>query len=127
MFCTCPANSDKLPDIIDKISLGFTYWSELIIPFMIFFPRRMRRIAFFSLIIFQTLIIMTGNYGFFNLLTIVICVTLIDDQLIEGFTSKWLVASSEVNTVKTPTEKIKIACGVFILACFISSYAILFH
>ena len=110
---------DKLPDIIDKIALGFTYWSELIIPFMIFFPRRMRRIAFFSLIIFQTLIIMTGNYGFFNLLTIVICVTLIDDQLIEGFTSKWLVSFSEVNTVKTPTEKIKIACGVFILACFI--------
>ena len=110
---------DKLPDFIDKIALGFTYWCELIIPFMIFLPRRMRRIAFFSLIIFQALIIMTGNYGFFNLLTIVICVTLIDDQLIEGFSSKWLVASSEINSVKNLTEKIKISSGVFILGCFI--------
>ena len=110
---------DKLPDLFDKIALGFTYWCELIIPFMIFFPRRMRRIAFFSLIIFQTLIIMTGNYGFFNLLTIVICVTLIDDQLIEGFSSKWLVKSSEINSVKNLTETIKIASGIFILTCFI--------
>ena len=110
---------DKLPEVIDKIALGFTYWCELIIPFMIFFPRRMRRIAFFNLIVFQILIIMSGNYGFFNLLTIVICVTLIDDQLIEASTSKWLAASSEINSVKNLTEKIKISSGVVILGCFI--------
>ena len=76
---------DQLPSSIDKMSLIFTYWCELIVPFMIFFPRRIRRIAFFSLVVFQVLIILTGNYGFFNLLTIILCVPLLDDQLISHY------------------------------------------
>tara|TARA_Y100000748_G_scaffold268645_1_gene240296 strand:+ start:1280 stop:3367 length:2088 start_codon:yes stop_codon:yes gene_type:complete len=108
---------DKLPEFIDKIALAFTYCCELIIPFMIFFPRRIRRVALCSLIIFQVLIIATGNYGFFNLLTIVICVTLIDDQLAEVYLRKWFSSVKEGNGKNL--EKIKLAFGLIILSCFI--------
>ena len=110
---------DKLPEVIDKISLGFTYFCELIIPFMIFFPRRIRRTASFSLIVFQALIIITGNYGFFNLLTIVVCLTLIDDQFFGDYFSKWLIKRPEVNVEINLTEKVKRFLAFIILICFI--------
>ena len=76
---------DKLPAVFDKIALFFTYACELIIPFFILLPRKMRRIAAILLISFQFLIILSGNYGFFNLLTIVLCISLFDDQFLRRF------------------------------------------
>lgn len=52
---------------------------ELILPFLIFSWRRTRLIAFYCLVAFQVLIILTGNYGFFNWLTIVLCLSLVDN------------------------------------------------
>jgi hypothetical protein len=52
---------------------------ELIVPWMIFGPRRLRLSAGVVLIIFQLLIALTGNYAFFNLLTIALTVLLFDD------------------------------------------------
>jgi len=110
---------DLLPSAIDKMSLIFTYWCELIVPFMIFFPRRIRRIAFFSLILFQILIILTGNYGFFNLLTIILCITLLDDQLIADYFDGWLKKTKQESTNKTLAGKIKVTISLGILCCFI--------
>ena len=70
----------QLPSWIDKVSLVLTYLCELGLPFFIFLPRRFRRLSCLGLIAFQVLIILTGNYGFFNLLTIVLCIMLADDQ-----------------------------------------------
>jgi hypothetical protein len=52
---------------------------ELAVPFLLFGPRRVRRIAALILIAFQILILLTGNYAFFNLLTIFLCVWAFDD------------------------------------------------
>ena len=109
----------KLPEFVDKVSLIFTYCCELIIPFLIFFPRRLRRVALLSLISFQLLIIITGNYGFFNLLTIVICLTLIDDQLVKSYFNKWIFNDQKQDVRKNFVEKIKIVFGFIILTCFI--------
>ena len=70
------------PEWFDKISLLITYFTELIIPFFILFPRRLRNISCLGIVFLQIMIIITGNYGFFNLLTIVLCLTLLDDQTI---------------------------------------------
>ena len=110
---------DQLPEVIDKISLGLTYLCELIIPFMIFFPRRLRRFASISLIIFQALIIISGNYGFFNLLTIVICITLIDDQFFGDYFNKWLTKASEKKQDINWLERGKRFSTSIILICFI--------
>ena len=71
-----------LPNWFHKISLLATYFIELILPLFIFLPRRFRNISFLGIIFLQLMIIISGNYGFFNLLTIVLCLTLVDDQSI---------------------------------------------
>jgi hypothetical protein len=58
---------------------------ELGAPFSIFMPARLRAVRIagaFLLIAFQLAIAATGNYGFFNLLAIVLCVPLLDDRLL---------------------------------------------
>ena len=70
----------KMPNFFHQLSLVFIYFSELVVPFGIFFPRKIRRFSCFIIIIFQLLIMLTGNYGFFNILIISLAVTLIDDQ-----------------------------------------------
>jgi len=47
--------------------------------FLIFAPRRLRAAAAWCIIVFQLLVALTGNYNFFNLLTILLCVFLFDD------------------------------------------------
>jgi predicted DCC family thiol-disulfide oxidoreductase YuxK len=47
--------------------------------FLIFLPRRPRAAAAACVLLFQGLILLTGNYNFFNLLTMLLCVFLFDD------------------------------------------------
>ena len=65
----------QLPAWFHAASVGFMFWAELIAPFFVFGPRRVRMVGFWSLVLLQVLIAATGNYGFFNLLTIVLCLT----------------------------------------------------
>ena len=52
---------------------------ELALPFLIFFPRRLRFVAAFGFLLLQLVILLTGNYAFFNLLTMALCLVLFDD------------------------------------------------
>ena len=70
----------QMPAIFQSASVVVMFAIELVAPFLIFGPRRMRKIGFWSLITLQILIAVSGNYGFFNLLATVLCITLIDDQ-----------------------------------------------
>ncbi len=78
-----------LPESVLMSGAALTLIVELVLPFFIFTPRRFRMAAACCFIIFQSLIILTGNYNFFNLLTIAICLFLFDDAAIES----WLPAS----------------------------------
>jgi hypothetical protein len=69
----------QLPKWFHVISLAFMWYAELVAPFFIFCPRRLRIVAFWSILLFQLLILATGNYGFFNVLTIALCIPLVDD------------------------------------------------
>jgi predicted DCC family thiol-disulfide oxidoreductase YuxK len=52
---------------------------EIVVPFLIVAPRRVRLVAFVLLVGLQTLIALTGNYAFFNILTVALSVLLLDD------------------------------------------------
>jgi hypothetical protein len=52
---------------------------ELGLPFLIFLPRRPRFVAASGFGLLMILIGLTGNYCFFNLLTLALCVLLLDD------------------------------------------------
>jgi hypothetical protein len=66
---------------------------ETLVPFLIWAPRRLRFAAFVMLVSLQLMIAITGNYCFFNLLTIVLCFLLLDDARISRRRS--VTASSE--------------------------------
>jgi hypothetical protein len=92
----------QLPAWFQKTSVVGVFTIELAVPFLIFTPRRFRRIGAGLIVGLQLLIVLTGNYGFFNLLTIFLCILLLDDSLI----SRWL-PTRLVNrlTVRTSAER----------------------
>lgn len=71
-----------LPPGFHEASTLFALGIELFVPFLIFAPRRPRSLAGGLLILLQLLIALTGNYCFFNLLTIALCLLLFDDALL---------------------------------------------
>ena len=69
----------QLPAGFQGFSVGVVFAIQLLLPFFIFAPRRLRFAAAAILVGFQGLIIITGNYCFFNLLTMALCLLLLDD------------------------------------------------
>ena len=74
--------ADKSPEWFKHFSVAFCLVVESIVPFFIWAPRRLRLIAAGLMIFLQLVIALTGNYCFFNLLTIALCLLLIDDAVV---------------------------------------------
>ena len=74
--------ADKSPEWFKHFSVVFCLVVEIIVPFFIWAPRRPRLIAAGLMIFLQLVIALTGNYCFFNLLTIALCLLLIDDSIV---------------------------------------------
>ena len=72
----------QLPDWLLKTGTGFTFFTELLVPFFIFMPRPFRLFAAAVTVFMQLLIIATSNHNFINLLTIILCLFLLDDKVI---------------------------------------------
>jgi lipase maturation factor 1 len=70
----------QMPAWFQILSLAFMFYAELVAPFFMFGPRSFRRLACGSLVLLQLLIAATGNYGFFNLLSAILCLSLLDDR-----------------------------------------------
>ncbi len=68
-----------LPQALLTASTVATFVIELALPFLIFFPRRLRFVAAFGTLFLQVVILLTGNYAFFNVLTMALCLVLFDD------------------------------------------------
>jgi predicted DCC family thiol-disulfide oxidoreductase YuxK len=67
-----------LPRWTQRFATALTLFVECAVPPLAFGPRRLRELAFTVLSGFQVLIALTGNYGFFNWLTIVLNLTLVE-------------------------------------------------
>lgn len=70
----------QMPHFLQALSVILVCAFEVVLPFYIFASKRWRVMAALILIGFQTLIHFTGNYTFFNLLSVVLCLLLIDDE-----------------------------------------------
>ena len=68
-------------DWMKRFGVGFTHFVEIVVPFLIWGPRRLRLVGCALVIALQVIIALTGNYAFFNLLTIALCLLLIDDAV----------------------------------------------
>lgn len=71
--------ANQHPEWLKKASVAICLGIELLAPFFFWAPRRLRLLAGLALVFLQVAIAITGNYCFFNLLTIVLCLLLIDD------------------------------------------------
>jgi lipase maturation factor 1 len=71
-----------LPASVHVASAAVMFLIELVLPWLIWFPGRWRRLPLVAFVAFQILIAVTGNYAFFNLLTIALCVFLADPGLL---------------------------------------------
>ncbi len=75
----------QLPLWFQKLSVVIMFAIELVFPFFIFFGRRARLIAFWGIAGLQFIIMLTGNYCSFNLLALVIALSLLDDAALKRF------------------------------------------
>jgi predicted DCC family thiol-disulfide oxidoreductase YuxK len=68
------------PSWLQTTSCALLFAVELGVPFLILLPRRIRHAAAATLALLQVAIIATGNYAYFNFLTLALCVLLVDDS-----------------------------------------------
>src|SRR3984957_15724019 len=73
----------QLPLALQRFSTAFTLFVELAIPFLFFAFRPWRLVGAFFALFLQFLIFLTGNYTFFDLLTMSLCVFLFDDRALD--------------------------------------------
>lgn len=69
----------QLPGWFHRASCAGMFVIELIAPFCLFAPRAFRHRAALLIAILMLLIALTGNYTFFNLLTLALCLPCLDD------------------------------------------------
>lgn len=82
----------QLPAVLHRAGVAVMFVIELVAPFLLFGPRRVRLVAAGALIVLQLGILGTGNYGFFNLLTIVLCLSVLDDGVLARWSPfQWLL------------------------------------
>ena len=79
-----------LPARLHTVSTLIMFAVELMVPFLIFGPRPLRLAACVLMVGLQLLIAATGNYGFFNLLTLVLCLLLLDDGVFPARWREWM-------------------------------------
>jgi hypothetical protein len=73
----------QFPNLVLKSITLAVLAIEIAVPFLLFGRPRARRAAFFTLVGLQLLIALTGNYAFFNLLTIALCFFVLDDSMVD--------------------------------------------
>jgi predicted DCC family thiol-disulfide oxidoreductase YuxK len=81
----------QLPSSMLKFATGCMLVIELILPFLIFCPRRLRFAAAFGILLLQSCISVTGNYNWFNLQTMLLCLILFDDAALQRLLPERLV------------------------------------
>lgn len=80
----------QLPDWFHKASLVPMYFVEIVLPFAILFGRWGRLAAAIGFAGLMLLILATGNYTYFNWLTIVLCLPLVQDRLWPEWLRQWI-------------------------------------
>jgi hypothetical protein len=117
-----------------QLSQSIHYWSaasmfviEVGVPWLIFAPPRFRGVRLTAcalMILLQAGIAATGNYGFFNVLTVVLYFALLDDHTIERFLSKGatLTEKASLSPLREPLPR---RIGVNVIALGIALLSVM--
>jgi hypothetical protein len=105
----------QLPSWLLIGGTGATLVIELGSVFLIFLPRRLRAAAAFCVLLLQSLILLTGNYNFFNLLTMLLCIFLFDDAALRRLTPRWLETRMQSRAPRASRAATMIAAALAII------------
>lgn len=110
-----------LPSEIHQFMVAATFLIELVVPFFIFAPRRLRFIAAALITLLQVQIFVTGNYNFFNLLCIALCILLVDDAAVRVILPTRLFRSLAPRAVIPPRRVMRIIANLVAAVLFLLS------
>jgi hypothetical protein len=91
----------QLPAGFQEFSVLVMFIIELWFPFLILGSKNARLLGAAGIAFLQILIFITGNYSFFNLLTLALCILLVDDSL---WPKRWTFAE---NGTEKPSKQIR--------------------
>lgn len=127
---------NALPLVLSKAACAIALAIEIVVPFFVFAGTRARLFAAAVFCLLQIAIALTGNYGFFNLLSAVICLSLVSDSALEKvfrffnlvFLEQWLTkinrnAQDNTHRLTVVVEKI-VSYSAFSLIAFASAISI---
>jgi lipase maturation factor 1 len=97
----------QLPEGIQHFCVASMFVIELGVPLLIFAPRRLRFLGCGLLVLLQAAIMITGNYCFFNWLTLALCLLLLDDAALRKLIPKqWRPAAPGAQPEPEPAAAI---------------------
>jgi predicted DCC family thiol-disulfide oxidoreductase YuxK len=85
-----------------RFATGTVFFIELALPFLIFAPRRLRFCAGFGILLLELCILLTGNYNWFNLQTMWLCLPLFDDAALRSLLPARLIGLLPVAARERP-------------------------
>jgi hypothetical protein len=108
------------PEWLLKAGTIGTLFVELLVPFMMFLPRRWRFTAAWLTIFWQVLIIITSNHNWINFLTIILCLFLFDDRAISRVLPGFMQTRLQLQPAgdKQVDRLIPAAVGILAIAIF---------
>jgi hypothetical protein len=114
----------QLPQWFQRVSVGFVFFVELGVPLLVLAPRRIRLFAAYAIMLLQLLIVLTGNYAFFNLLTIALCLFVFDDTALRKIIPKSILErlSSSPQAKQMPAVWRAVCASVACLVLFTSGF-----
>ncbi len=95
-----------LPAWFNRGSTAAVLAIELVAPWLMLGPRRLRTLAFLLLVGLQALIALTGNYAFFNLLSCALCLFLLDDLALSR-TSRPVQPAGDIAAVASAPNRMR--------------------
>lgn len=96
-----------MPKWMQMASVAATLIVELVVPFFIFAGSQFRRLRIFAFVVFaalQVAIFISGNHGFFNIITLGITFVILDDAVLVRFLPRSFVQRFNVSEAVSETD-----------------------
>jgi predicted DCC family thiol-disulfide oxidoreductase YuxK len=105
----------QLPPSALKFATGAVFFVELVLPFCIFCPRRLRFLGAFGMVLLEICILLTGNYNWFNLQTMLLCLLLFDDAALRSILPRRIASLLPVRPQQRATRRTAFIAGTLAL------------